>query len=147
MRPPPTASPSSQMINVLVIETASGRKKRFLMQDCVLAPGRDLTEFMVTVKEIHTNFALSLNRAHVLGHTLADIGDSAVLKELAKSKMVEDGMSVVNTGPGAEDPDNVDICDLRKVLAHGWVRAGGYLKVPRVPLATGSWTSGPVTGQ
>ncbi|KAL5521346.1 hypothetical protein ACEPAG_9271 [Sanghuangporus baumii] len=145
MKPAPSASSSSQKINVLVLDTASGRKKRFLMRDCMLAPGRDLSELAVSVTDIKTRFMLSMNRARVLGQTLTDVSESAILKDIAKSKSTEECVSLINTGPGADDPYNKDICDLRKVLAHGWAKAGGYLKVPKVPVEKGSWTSGPVT--
>ncbi|KAL5531940.1 hypothetical protein ACEPAF_5503 [Sanghuangporus sanghuang] len=145
MKPPPASSSSSQKINVLVLDTASGRKKRFLMRDCMLEPGRDLSELAVSVTEIKTRFMLSMNRARVLGQTITDVSESAILKGLTKSKSTEECVSLINTGPGADDPFNKDICDLRKVLAHGWAKAGGYLKVPKVPVEKGSWTSGPVT--
>ncbi|KAL5483249.1 hypothetical protein ACEPAI_8479 [Sanghuangporus weigelae] len=145
MKPAPSSSSSSQNINVLVLETASGRTKRFLMRDCMLGPGRDLSELAVSVTDIKTRFMLSMNRARVLSHTLTDVSESAILKDLSKSKSTEECVSLINTGPGADDPYNEDICDLRKVLAHGWAKAGGYLKVPKIPVEKGSWTSGPVT--
>lgn len=66
----------SEPINVLVLETASGRTKRFRMQDCHLLPGRHLGEFAMRISGIRGQFAISLHRgARILGISTADDSD------------------------------------------------------------------------
>ncbi|KAI5123824.1 hypothetical protein M0805_009116 [Coniferiporia weirii] len=144
--PLPSAGPEvsgSDAIVVLTLETGSGRSKRFLMRDCTLAPGRDLSELYLRALGVRGNFILSLGNARVVGLTGADVNAQNDLRQLIDAR-TEDGVAGINVTPGGGvGAESVQVSELRRVLARAWILSGGTLSVP----GTQGWTSGPVTAR
>ncbi|KAH8115178.1 hypothetical protein DFH11DRAFT_88737 [Phellopilus nigrolimitatus] len=147
MQLPPRLSKGakSQTINILTLETASGRAKRFLMRDCDLVPARDLSEVYLRINGVRGYFWLGLNRAKVLGLTPSDVNASNVLKGLVDEK-TENSLDWINDTPGGMDPENRQIAELRKMMGRAWIAADGTVSIPNPKPISQGWTSGPVVG-
>lgn len=143
MRPPPSSSSASRTVNVLSLESGSGRTKRYLMRDCTLSSGRDHSELFLNINGIRGNFVLAMNGARVLGADSKDVFESPALKELALAKDAEDVDALNSQVPGASEPPNVALGELRKGLARAWITVGGSLALPRKSSQAQGWTSGP----
>ncbi|THH02051.1 hypothetical protein EW145_g6808 [Phellinidium pouzarii] len=139
-RPPPRPSPGAQTINVLSLETASGHSKRFLLRDCTLAPGRDLSELFLRAGSVRGHFVLTFGNARVLGLTKSTFDSSRSLRELLNDRTEAD-VAMINSTQGSTDPNNAGVAELRKMLARAWILSGAMLSVPVRPSA---WTNGPV---
>lgn len=138
------ASSEVQMINVLTLESGSGRTKRFLVRDCVLMPGRDLSELFLSIGGIRGRFVLGINGAHVVGVSPENVRESSVMKELLASKTNDPDVALINSTPGGTDPENAHLVEFRKGLALAWISVGGTLSVPKTAPLKDGWTSGPV---
>lgn len=152
MRPPPK---SNKLVPVLSLESGSGRTKRFLMSQCTLSHGRDLSELFISIDGISGHFVLNMNSVtKVLGYKGEEVKESQVLNELLKKhekkveNMIKDTVYInkfVHESARLEDVELVPIRNLRIALCRAWLALGGRLMV-RTPRESGpktGWSSGP----
>lgn len=141
VRPQATAltSKAADDIMLLALETASGgRARRFLLHECTLAPGRDLSELYLRVPGIRGQFILGLNSARVMGLRAAEINSQNDLGGLLERRIEAQIQGVNAKVESAQTPPR-ELLELRKILARAWVSLGGILSVQK----DSGWTDGP----
>ena len=114
--------------NALVLETASGRKKTYLMIGCDLVPGRDLSELHLHVDGVHGKFTVFMDNARVMGLRQFEVDPGNNLRSRV-GKKVEDAVVWFGDTPG-QDQSKIGLVDFRRMFERAWLVNGGNLNKP-----------------
>lgn len=134
-----SANDNNNIVTLLALETASGgRQRRFLLHDCTLVPGRNLSELYLNVPSIRGHFIVNMNRARVLGLRATEVNPQNDLRGLLERRLESDIQAINASVDSAQTPPP-ELLELRKMLVRAWISLGGSLTVQR----DYGWTDGP----